>query len=168
MADNKLERQFLAFDVDKYGVQRIPGMFWVAIGVLARHWVLALAVFISARRSSESVLLLGDANNLWTMLAIELPVVLLAFVAGRREPGAGRLLRWLWRRGPELIAITAIANVAWTARLLMQSDYWLFWPELFFASACLLDVAIALAMYTTPQYRRLFAEFPAAPEPANK
>jgi len=168
MADSKFERQFLAFDVDKHGVQRIPGMFWVALCVLARYWVLAIVVLVSARRNSEIVALLGNANTLWTILAIELPAVLLAVVAVRREPGAHRLTRWLWRQGPHLVALTAVANMALTAYLLMQSDYWLLWPELFLASVCLLDAAIALAMYTTPQYQSLFKEFPPPPDQDKK
>ncbi len=156
--------QEAALDLDRHGVLRIPALLWIALALMARHWVLLLIVGVSARRDSSSVLLLGDGGIPWVALAMEVPAVLLAFVAFNRKPDGGAWARLLWRRGPEIIALTALLNVAWTANLLIKSDYWTPWPELFLASCSLIDVAIALSMYTTPYYRQLFDEFPARPE----
>ncbi|WP_428421256.1 DUF2919 family protein [Methylibium sp.] len=162
MADNSSPHD-AAFQIDHHGVLRIPSLLWVALALLARHWVLLLLIVVSARREGSSVLLLGDGGVPWVALGMEVPVVLLAFAAFYRQPTAGAWARLLWRRGREIVAVTAALNVGWTVDLLLKSDYWLPWPELFLISCGVLDVAIALSMYTTPYYRQLFNEFPARP-----
>lgn len=152
-----------AFEVDRHGVLRVPPLLWVALALLARHWVLLVIIGASARREGSSVLLLGDGGIPWIALGMEIPVVLLALAAFNRQPGAGVWARLLWKRGREIVALTAMLNTAWTANLLLKSAYWTPWPELFLASCALIDVAIALSMYTTPYYRQLFDEFPARP-----
>ncbi len=152
-----------AFELDRHGVLRVPPLFWVALALLARHWVLLVVIGASARREGSSVLLLGDGGIPWVALAMETPAVLLAFAAFNRKPDGGAWARILWKRGREIVALTALVNVGWTANLLIKSDYWTPWPELFLASCSLIDVAIALSMYTTPYYRQLFDEFPARP-----
>jgi hypothetical protein len=52
----------------------------------------------------------------------------------------------VWQQGRAIIALTALLNLGWTARLLWQSDDWALWPELFLASCVLIDLAIALAV----------------------
>lgn len=152
-----------AFELDRHGVLRVPALLWVAFALMARHWVLLIIIGASARREGSSVLLLGDGGIPWVALSMEVPIVLLALAAFNRQPGAGAWARGLWKRGREIVALTAALNVGWTANLLIKSDYWTPWPELFLASCSLIDVAIALSMYTTPYYRQLFDEFPARP-----
>lgn len=153
----------VAFAVDRHGVLRIPGILWVAWALLARHWVLLVVIAVSARREASSVLLLGDGGIPWLALSMEVPIILLALAAFYRQPTAGTLARSVWRRGRGIVALTATANIGWTLNLLLKSDYWLPWPELFLMSCGVLDAAIALSMYTTPYYRLLFSEFPDRP-----
>jgi hypothetical protein len=153
-----------AFHVNRHGVLSIPGLLWLALALLARQWVLLMMVAVSViRRSSDSTLLLGDGGAPWGALAAQVPVLLLMLAAVNRDPKAGAWARLLWRRGPEIIALTALLNLAWTANLLLESSYWTPWPELFLACCCVLDLAITLAMYQTPYYRQMFREFPARP-----
>lgn len=160
---DKLTPHDVAFAVDRHGTLRIPGLLWVALALLARHWVLLVVIAASARREGSSVLLLGDGGIPWLALSMEIPIVLLALAAFYRQPTAGTLARMVWRRGREIVALTATANIGWTLNLLLKSDYWLPWPELFLMSCGVLDAAIALSMYTTPYYRLLFSEFPDRP-----
>jgi hypothetical protein len=150
-------------DVDRHGTLRIPGVLWLGFALLARYWLLLFAVLVSARREQSAVLLLGDGGVPWLLLVLEAPIVLLAFAGFNRHPTAGAWARMLWHRGREIVTLTAALNIGWTTMLLLKSDYWMLWPELFLASCCLLDAAIALAMYTTPLYRQLFKEFPTPP-----
>lgn len=152
-----------AFQIDRYGVLRIPALLWIALSLLARHWVLIILVIVLARRERSAWLLVGDGGLPWAMLMLEAPVLLLVAAALSRRPQGGTWARLVWRRGREIIGLTALLNLVWTTKLLVESNYWTLWPELFLASCCLLDVAIALAMYTTPYYRQLFEEFPARP-----
>ncbi len=158
MTTGRLDESFL--DVNRYGVLRVPAMLWIGFALLARHWVLVLVLAVSSRRDPSIVNVLGEDGLPWIMLALQLPVVLVALAGARRRPEAGMFLRLLWRRGREIVALTALLNVSWTVHLLLESDYWLPWPELFLGSCALIDLAVALSLYTTPYLKQLFREFP--------
>jgi hypothetical protein len=155
-----MDSRFL--DVNAHGVLRIPGPLWLAFALLARYWVLLVFVAVSARRDPAAVVLLGGGIN-WWLMGLELPAVALAFVAGRRAPDAGDVVRFLWRHGRALMVFAAAINLMWTGMILWQSDYWTLWPELFLASCCVLDLAIVLSACTTPLLKQLFLEFPSKP-----
>ncbi len=151
--------------MDRHGSLRVPGVLWLALAFLARHLVLAFIVFAMAKRSPEMVRLLGQ-NFSWLVLPLELPVALLMFAGANRSPTAGRLVRALWGAGRPIVAATVGVHLAWAGWMLWTSDVWRTWPELFLASCCLLDVAIAYALLKDDYYRQLFADFP-APAPAH-
>jgi hypothetical protein len=155
-------------DVDRHGVLRVPALVWVSLALLARYWVLLAVVAVSMRRNSESMLLLGHDGLSYPLMAMEIPAFIVALAAARRVPQAGRAMRFLWRHGRELMALTATANLVWTGSVLLDSGYWSLWPELFLASCCLLDIAIVSSMYTNPVSRQLFREFPSPPATEEK
>ena len=93
------------------------------------------------------MLLLGHDGVPWAWLALQLPIVLLMLAAAQRSPTGGRWARALWQQGRLIVTLTALLNLAWTARLLWLSDDWALWPELLLASFCLIDLAIALALW---------------------
>jgi hypothetical protein len=150
-------------DVNSHGVLRVPGPLWLGFAVMARYWILMLVVTVSARRSRESVLLLGDGGIPWIWLAMQLPIVLLMIAAAQRTPTGGRWARALWHNGRLIVTLTALLNLGWTAHLLWLSDDWALWPELLLASFCLIDLAIALAVWRDKFFAQLFSEFPAPP-----
>jgi hypothetical protein len=150
-------------DVNSHGVLRVPGPLWLGFAVLARYWILMLVVTVSARRSRESVLLLGDGGVPWIWLAMQLPIVLLMIAAAQRTPTAGRWARALWHNGRLIVTLTALLNLGWTAHLLWLSDDWALWPELLLASFCLIDLAIAIAVWRDKFFAQLFSEFPVPP-----
>ncbi|HKY90708.1 MAG TPA: DUF2919 family protein [Nevskiaceae bacterium] len=156
----------LAFHVNRHGVLAIPASLWLAFALLARQWLLLVAVAVSQlRRQTDTSLLLGDGGVPWFALVAQLPVLLLMLAAANRLPGAGGWARLLWRRGREIVVLTAAFNLVWTGKLLLASGYWSLWPELFLACCSLIDLAIVLAVYTTPYHRQMFAEFPARDAP---
>jgi hypothetical protein len=148
-------------DVDRHGVLRIPASLWVGFAVMARQWILIVVVLVSAKRSRESVLLLGDGGVPWQWLLMQAPIVILAFAAFYRMPSAGAWARVLWRNGRAIVALTAALNLVWTAWLFYGAETWSRWPELFLASCVLIDLAIALNVLRNPFMRQLFSEFPA-------
>jgi hypothetical protein len=151
-------------DVNDHGVLRVPVPLWLGFAVLARYWLLMLVVMVSAQQSRESALLLGHDGVPWAWLALQLPIVLLMIAGVHRVPAGGR-----WRNGRIIVTLTALLNLAWTARLLWLSDDWALWPELLLASFVLIDLATALAIWRNRFFAQLFSEFPAAPEDkANK
>ena len=150
-------------DVNDHGVLRVPGPLWLGFAVLARYWLLMLVIVVSSGQSQLSALLLGRKGVPWAWLALQLPIVLLMMAGAHRVPTAGRWARVLWRNGRVIVTLTALLNVAWTARLLWQSDDWALWPELLLASFVLIDLAIALAVWRDKFFSQLFSEFPSAP-----
>lgn len=159
MIDHVQDSAYL--DLDRHGVLRVPGPLWLGFTVLARYWILVLVVTVSARRSPEAVLLLGDGGYPWAWLAVQAPIVLLMFAGFQRVPTAGWWARALWRQGRAIVVLTALLNLGWTAHLLWQSDSWTLWPELFLASCVLIDLAVALSVLRDRFFAQLFSEFPA-------
>ena len=159
MIDHVQDSAYL--DVDRHGVLRVPGTLWLGFSVLARYWLLVLAVTVSARRSPDAVRLLGEGGYPWAWLVVQLPIVLLMFAGFQRTPTAGQWARVVWRLGRPIVALTALLNLGWTAHLLWQADGWALWPELFLASCVLIDLAIALAVLRDRYFAQLFSEFPA-------
>jgi len=146
-------------DLDRHGVLRVPTPLWIGFALLARHWLLVL---VSARASKSTVQLIGDFDQLWPMLIVQAPVLALALAGARRTPEGGGLMRSVWGLGRYIITLTALLNIAWTAHLLWQSDYWNLWPELFLGSCALIDLALVLHAWQSPAMAQLFREFPSA------
>jgi hypothetical protein len=151
-------------DVNDHGVLRVPGPLWLGFAVLARYWLLMLVISVSSGQSQLSALLLGREGVPWAWLALQLPIVLLMIASAQRVPTGGRWARVLWRNGRIIVTVTALLNLAWTARLLWLSDDWALWPELLLASFVLVDLATALAVWRDRLFAQLFSEFPAPPE----
>ena len=151
-------------DVNRYGVPAVPLGLWLAMAFLARHWLLLVVVVVSARRSKSSFLLLGGDFSFWVLL-LEAPVLLVIAAAVARRPEAIAPVRFVWKQGRHLLALTAWLNIALAAVLLWRSNYWNPWPELFLVSCAVLDLAIIYAMYSNPQMKHVFAEFPDPPPP---
>jgi hypothetical protein len=122
-----------------------------------------LVVTVSAKRSKDSILLLGDGGIPWVWLGLQLPIVLLMLAGGQRTPTGGTWARWLWRNGRPVVSLTALLNLGWTGHLVWRSDDWALWPELLLASFCLIDLATTLAVWRDRFFAQLFGEFPAPP-----
>lgn len=156
----------MALHANRHGVLSIPGLFWVSLALLARQWLLLMMVGVSTFRGQTDIsLLLADGGVPWGALAAQAPVLLLALAGANRVPGARPWARWVWHHGREIVALVVVCNLAWTARFLWASDYWLPWPELFLACCALLDLAVALSICRTPYYRQMFKEFPIVSSP---
>lgn len=158
--------QEAAFYVNRHGVLSIPGMLWLGFAIMARNWILLLLVGVSTMRKQGAVgLALGEGGVPWGALASQLPVLVLALAAANRLPQTGQWARWVWRMGRPILLVTALANLFWAARLLLESSSWSLWPELFLASLSLLDFAIVLAVFQHDYFRQMFQEFP-SPTPS--
>ena len=147
--------------VNRYGSLTVPGVLWIAMAFLARYWIVVAVVLLSARRSPETVRLLGQ-DFAWFMLAVELPVLLVMIAGGNRRPDAWRPWRAIWTRGRQLLLVIAALHLAAAAVALWASPVWRRWPDLFIASCAVLDLAIIYALAKDDYFRTLFADFPQA------
>lgn len=156
----KLDERFL--NVNSDGILKIPNEMWLAIAFLCRHWLLALGVGVSAGVGQSGALLIGGGFN-WWVLTIEIPSLLFATVCWLRQPQAGSLVRGVWRYVVVLPVATIIMHIGYVVWYLMQSSYWLPWPELFLVSCSLIDLTIGFALIRSGYWRSVLAEFPAQP-----
>lgn len=153
---------------NRYGVVRMPGWFFLAVAWEARYWILSLAAAASVRRSPDAARLLGSDGIPWFHLALEAPVLLLAFAAMNRDPHCGAFLRAVWRRGRELIALTAAINIGWIGWHLAHVAHWKPMPDNLLVLGGVIDVVVALAVWAGAGSRELFSEFPAPPSAGAK
>jgi hypothetical protein len=151
--------------INQYGVLRIPASFWLIVVVQARHWFLVAAAAVGMRRSPDVARLLGGEGVPFLQLALELPVLLVAFAAINRDPGGGGFVRWIWRRGREIITLTAALNIAWIGWYFAGITRWKSMPDNLIAFGAVIDLLIVAAVWTSEEFRQVFAEFPEAKPP---
>jgi hypothetical protein len=66
------------------------------------------------------------------------------------------------------VALVAAFNAWWIWPVLSRPDNWQWGADLLLASCSLADAAIVLALYRSPYYRHMFAEFPSPQNAAPK
>lgn len=157
-------REF-AFHVDRHGVLAIPGMFWLGMAILCRHWLLVLVVGLVSRRGNAGLgALLGTGGVPWLAMAAEVPALMLALAAMARSPTGGRWARWLWANGPVVIGLTAALHLVVTLNLMRHAGPLAFNPHGLWLGLTLLDFAFVLTVWRSPYHRTMFREFPVLPE----
>lgn len=149
-------------DVNRYGVLKVPALLWAILLLQTRHWWMLLFIGASLRHAPQTASLLG--NLAWIDLALEAPTLLLLLALAHRVPEAGRLVRGLWQRGREILSVSALLHLGWTAFILTHSPIWSPWPERAMLAAALLDVLILMRLWRSDLIRQVFAEFPAPPD----
>lgn len=147
--------------INQYGVLRVPLSFWLIVAFQARHWFLVAAAVIGMRRSPDTARLLGGDGVPFLQLALELPVMLLAFAAVNRDPFSGDFLRRVWRRGREIVTLAAVLNLAWVAWYFTGIPRWRPNPDNLVLLSGLIDLLIVAAVWKSAYFRQMFAEFPA-------
>lgn len=153
--------------LNSFGVVKVPISFWLIVAFQARHWLLVAAAAIGMRRSPDTARLLGTEGVPFLQLALEVPVLLLAFAAMNRDPGGGAIVRGLWRYGREIVSLTAALNLAWIAWYVAGIERWKPFPDNLVLLGGLIDLLVVAAVWKAAAFKQLFAEFPAPrpPEP---
>lgn len=151
--------------INQYGVLRIPLSFWLIVVFQARHWFVVAAAAIGMRRSPDVARVLGGEGVPFLQLALELPVLLVAFAAVNRDPDGGPFVRWIWRHAREVITLTAALNLAWLAWYFAGVTRWKAMPDNLLVVGGAIDLLIVAVVWTSKELRQLFAEFPEARPP---
>jgi hypothetical protein len=153
---------------NQYGVLKIPKSLWVVIAFQARHWFLVAAAVIGMRRSPDTAGLLGSEGVPFLQLALEFPVMLLAFAAVNRDPEGGGFVRRIWRYGREIVTLTAMLNIAWIAWYFAGIPRWRTMPDNLILLGGMIDLLIVIAVWKSAEYKQLFAEFPEPKTPPSQ
>ena len=146
--------------INQYGVLRVPLSFWLIVAFQARHWFLVAAAVIGMRRSPDTARLLGSEGVPYIQLALELPVMLVAFAAVNRDPFGGGFVRRVWRYGREIVSLSAALNLAWIAWYFSGIPHWRPNPDNLVLLSGLIDLLIVVAVWKSAYFRQMFAEFP--------
>lgn len=148
-------------DVDQHGALRPPLSLWFCTAFLLRHWLLVLFVAVTSLRAPQQAQWAYAALTPLA-LAMEAPMGLLALAWTRRVPSAGRWIRSVWRRGREIITLTAGLHLVWAVSYLSGQPEWNPLPERLVAILALIELFIIAGVWRSPLYRQLFSEFPPA------
>ncbi len=159
-SDRKRHMSDLFTKINQYGVLRVPLSFWLIVAFQARHWFLVAAAVIGMRRSPDTARLLGSEGVPFLQLALELPVMLVAFAALNRDPFGGGFVRWVWRYGREIIALTAVLNLAWVVWYFSGIPRWRPTVDNLVLVSGLIDLLIIAVVWKSAYFRQMFAEFP--------
>lgn len=146
--------------INRYGSLSIPLWFWLVIGFQARHWLLFLGTGASMRRSPETARILAGEGLPYLQLALEIPVLLLAYAALNRDPGAGALVRRLWRHGREIITLSGALHLGWIAWYFAGVVRWSPMPDNLFLLGAVADAGIIALVWRSELLKELFADFP--------
>lgn len=152
--------------LNQYGVLRVPASFWAIIAFQARHWAIVAAAVIGMRRSPDTARVLGGEGVPFLQLALEIPVLLVAFAALNRDPNGGSVVRWLWRNAREIVTLTAALNLAWIGWYFAGIARWKPMPDNLVLVGGLIDLLIVIWVWQSAYYKQLFAEFPEPKPPA--
>jgi len=151
--------------INQYGVLRVPLSFWLIVAFQARHWFLVAATVIGMRRSPDTAQLLGSEGIPFVQLALELPVMLLAFAAVNRDPHGGGVVRWIWRFGREIFTVAAALNLLWIGWHLAGVTRWRPNPHNLVLLGGLIDLLVIIVVWKSEYFKQMFGEFPASKPP---
>ena len=112
------------------------------------------------RRSPDTARLLGSEGVPFLQLALELPVMLLAFAALNRDPFGGGFVRGVWRYGREILTVAAALNLAWVAWYFTGIPRWRPNPDNLVLVSGIIDLLIIVRVWKSAYFRQMFAEFP--------
>jgi len=154
--------------INQYGVLRVPLSFWLIVAFQARHWFLVAAAVIGMRRSPDTARLLGGEGVPFIQLALELPVMLVAFAALNRDPFGGAFVRRIWRYGREIVSVAAVLNLAWMAWYFTGIPRWRPNPDNLVLLGGVIDLLIIVAVWKSAYFKQMFAEFPEPKAPESQ
>lgn len=155
--------------IEKYGLDSYddhlclrPSKLLVACTLFLSRGVLLLAVFGLIKGVPDAVRPFVDADRLWEAAIAALPAVGVLYALAARLPGAPTAVRWIWRNGRALLALSAVSYVALAAvRLGSDPQRWLASP-LATKALVIAEVAILVFVVLSARVRDTFLEFPAA------
>jgi hypothetical protein len=101
-------------DINHFGVLKVGFPLLLIFAFLTRHWWLSGGVLMS--RSPGVMGSFFDGSVTYYMVA-EFPALLISLLAMKRKPGAGKIVRSVWKHGFWLLSLSALLNMAMIALL---------------------------------------------------
>jgi hypothetical protein len=156
-------------EIEKYGLDSYDDYFclrpsWVLIActVFLCRGLLLFALFGLSGGVPTALSEVVDAGTLWRGCIAAAPAALLLYAMTARAPGAPTFVRFSWRNGRALLALSSLGYVALSVMQLgTDPRRWLFSP---LATKALVAIELAILGYVllSARVRQTFLEFPAA------
>lgn len=158
-------------EIEKYGLDsyddflclRPPRLLIACVIFLCRG--LVMFVLVAASRGALTGfddLAETEALKIGGALAVA-PAALVLYALGSRVPSAPAFVRWIWRRGRALVALSALAYVAlFVARLGSDPRGWLTGTSLAAKAMAVAELAIVGYVSWSSRVRQTFRDFPSA------
>lgn len=152
-----MDERFL--NVNRYGVLRADALFWSGCMILVRFQMVFLFAFAAARRDPQVMQVFSNGIP-WLAMLVEVPALFLLIAAGRRNPDAGRFLRFVWQHARWAVLTTVLGHAIWTAVYFWSFDGDPSRLDLIVLCFAVIDLAILKSFWGSDYYRQLFKEFP--------
>ena len=156
-------------EIEKYGVDSYddylclrPSSLLIACMVFLCRGLLVFAMFGLSGGVPVALSDRVDAETLWHGCVAAAPAALVLYALTARAPGAPTFVRWSWRHGRGLMALSALSYVGLTvAQLGPDPRRWLGGP-LAVKALVLAELGVIGYVLLSSRVRQTFLEFPAA------
>jgi len=144
---------------DKYLCLKLNDVQWAILLFLLRPYVVTVLSLVNRQdRTGLIHMVYADTMALWWGILAGLPAFMVVYAWIKKKPGASSFARKLWHRGRELLAVSAISNVAIVfVPLWMGVVYQVHtagWIQL------ALSIAVLVVLYSSSYIRDCFADYP--------
>lgn len=160
-----MQAKYSINNYDKYICLKINDTLWIILLFLLRPYLVTLVSILNRKDKTAIInMVYADKMALWWGLVVGIPAALVIYASVRRKPGASAFSRALWHRGRELLAASAILNVAvvfvpvWTGAVYKVSIAG--WAQL------VVSLGIVATLYTSHYIRDCFSDYPTEVEDA--
>jgi hypothetical protein len=156
------------FEVEKFGFGayddffclRPPALLVMSLIFLCRGLAALFLFSISGKAGNPVLSYFLDSEMLWQGAFAAVPALLVLYALGARVPGAPTFVRWIWKHGSVLVALSALAHVAIAASK-YASVRALLGGSLGVTALALADLGIIGYVFLSSQVRQAFLDFPA-------
>ena len=147
-------------DYDRYHSLKMSSALWFWVVYSMRHGLLLLGLSMSS--FSHSIEWMNDFTNEthWAYFLCGIPGVFLLIAIINRTPKAGRVMRWIWRNGRNLLASSLALHLIVSLILAVMNSRWqLSVSQIIFI---LFDAIGFIYLYQSQRAKDVFADFPPA------
>ena len=143
---------------DKNICLKFSPILWVIIIFLLRPYFIVVFSLVNRRDKMGLIHLLGSDSGMTLSTIASIPAILVIVAWIKRAPGASSKIRWIWKNGQHLLALSALITIAYI--LVIQ----LFVPSMKLnymgAAPVLICPVILFYLYKSEHVRDIFSDFP--------
>lgn len=147
-------------DYDRHNSLKMSPALWFWVIFSMRHVLLLLGLSVTSLSHSTDLMNEFTSETHWAYFLCGIPGVLLLIATNNRLPKAGKVMRWIWHNGRNLLASSfALHMIVSLALAVMKPNWQLSVPQ---AILFLFDVIGFVYLYRSQRVNDVFADFPLA------